>query len=74
MESTAAEDDEELEDLVLGEKTGSREENTVSESRSKAQEIKMGGYLEALKRIDDIEKELRGVEGQILIKKRKFSS
>ena len=74
MESTAAEDDEELEDLVLGEKTGSREENTVSKSRSKAQEIKMGGYLEALKRIDDIEKELRGVEGQILIKKRKFSS
>ena len=65
------EDEEDLEDLVLGQKEGD-EENTTR--RVKAQEVKMGGYVEALKRIEDIEKELKGVEGQMLIKKRKFSS
>ena len=73
MEPTIVEDDQDLEDLVLGQK-GSDEENTASEYLTKAQEAKMEGYAEALKRIEDIEKELKGVEGQILIKKRKFSS
>ena len=63
MEPTAVEDDEDLEDLVLGQKDGV-EENTARECRVKAQEVKMGGYVEALKRIEDIEKELRGVEGR----------
>ena len=31
-------------------------------------------YVEALKRIADIEKELRGVEGQMLKRKRKFAN
>ena len=31
-------------------------------------------YVEALKRIADIEKELRGVEGQMLNRKRKFAN
>jgi len=70
VEPTAVEDEEDLEDLVLGQKE-SEEGNTA---RVKAQEVKMGGYVEALKRIEDIEKELKGVEGQMLIKKRKFSS
>ena len=74
MEPSAVKDDEDLEDLLLGQKEGSEDENTARECRSKSDEVKMGGYLEALKRIEDIEKELRGVEGQILIKKRKFSS
>ena len=67
------EDEEDLEDLVLGQKE-SEEGNTARGCRVKAQEVKMGGYVEALKRIEDIEKELKGVEGQMLIKKRKFSS
>ena len=70
VEPTAVEDEEDLEGLVLGQKE-SEEGNTA---RVKAQEVKMGGYVEALKRIEDIEKELKGVEGQMLIKKRKFSS
>ena len=74
MEPSAVEDDEDLEDPVLGHKEGSEDVNTARECLSKADEVKMGGYLEALKRIEDIENELRGVEGQILIKKRKFSS
>ena len=55
-------------DLVLEGSKGSKR------ALLKAQEVKMGGYVEALKRIEDIEKELRGVEGQIVMKKRKFSS
>ena len=78
MERTTVEEDEDLEDLCLGEKetdVGSRaEEQAAHEHLSKAQEVKMGSYVEALKRIEDIEKELKGVEGQILIKKRKFSN
>ena len=31
-------------------------------------------YVEALKRIADIEKELKGVEGQMLKRKRKFAN
>ena len=84
MEPTAVEDEEDLEDLVLGQKESGKE-NTASDLLAKAQEVKiggyikaqevkMGGYAEALKRIEDIEKELKGVEGQMLIKKRKFSS
>ena len=73
VEPTAIEDEEDLEDLVLGQKEG-EEGNTARGCRAKAQEVKMGGYVEALKRIEDIEKELKGVEGQMLIKKRKFSS
>ena len=78
MERTTVEDDEDLEDLALGEKesevTSRAEENTACKHLAKAEEAKMGSYVEALKRIEDIERELRGVEGQILIKKRKFSS
>ena len=78
MERTTVEDDEDLEDLALGEKesevTSRAEENTARKHLAKAEEAKMGSYVEALKRIEDIERELRGVEGQILIKKRKFSS
>ena len=78
MERTSIEDDEDPEDLALGEKQsevkGRAEENTARDHLVKAQEVKVGSYVEALKRIEDIERELKGVEGQILIKKRKFSS
>ena len=48
----------------------------------KPEEIQTGGhvglnsrdYVEALKRIADIEKELRGVEGQLQNRKRKFAN
>jgi len=72
VEPTTVEDDEDLEDLVFGQKES--EENTAWGCRVKSQGVKIGGYVEAMKRIEDIEKELKGVEGQILIKKRKFSS
>ena len=78
MERTSVEDDEDLEDLALGKKEseviGRAEEDTARKHLVKAQEVKVGGYVEALKRIEDIERELKGVEGQLLIKKRKFSS
>jgi len=78
VERTTVEDDEDLEDLALGQKetevTSRAEENSACRPLAKAQEVKMGSYVEALKRIEDIERELKGVEGQILIKKRKFSS
>ena len=78
MERTTVEEDEDLEDLCLGEnetEVGTRaEENAAREHLARAKEVKMGSYVEALKRIEDIEKELKGVEGQILIKKRKFSN
>jgi len=78
VERTSIEDDEDPEDLALGEKQseviGRAEENTARDHLVKAQEVKVGSYVEALKRIEVIERELKGVEGQILIKKRKFSS
>ena len=48
----------------------------------KPEDVQSGGYVglnsrdyvEALKRIADIEKELRGVEGQMLERKRKFAN
>ena len=73
MEPTVVEDDEDLEDLVLGQNV-SEKKNIAGEGRVIEHEVKLGGYVEALKRIEDIERELKGVEGQMLIKKRKFSS
>ena len=80
VEPTIVEADDDLEDLVEGQmdnknKAAPRvEEVIVRGCLARSQEVKMGGYVEALKRIEDIEKELRGVEGQIVMKKRKFSS
>jgi len=73
VEPTVVEDDEDLEDLVLGQNV-SEKKNIAGEGRVIEHEVKLGGYVEALKRIEDIERELKGVEGQMLIKKRKFSS
>ena len=80
MEPTIVEADDDLEDLVEGQIDNKNKaaprvgEVIVQGCLVRSQEVKMGGYVEALKRIEDIEKELRGVEGQIVMKKRKFSS
>ena len=80
MEPTIVEADDDLEDLVEGQmdnknKAAPRMGKVIVQGcLVRSQEVKMGGYVEALKRIEVIEKELRGVEGQIVMKKRKFSS
>ena len=60
----------------------SLEEDVRAGGNRKPVEVQTGGYVglnsrdhvEALKRIADIEKELRGVEGQMLNRKRKFAN
>ena len=60
----------------------SLEEDVRAGSYRKPEDVQTGGYVglnsrdyvEALKRIADIEKELKGVEGQMLKRKRKFAS
>jgi len=60
----------------------SLEEDVRAGGNRKPVEVQTGGfvglnsrdYVEALKRISDIEKELRGVEGQMLKRKRKFAN
>jgi len=60
----------------------SLEEDVRAGSYRKPEDVQNGGYVglnsrdyvEALKRIADIEKELKGVEGQMLKRKRKFAS
>ena len=60
----------------------SLDEDVGAGSYRKPEEVHTGGYVglnsrdyvEALKRIADIEKELKGVEGQMLKRKRKFAN
>ena len=60
----------------------SLEEDVRGGSYRRPEDVQTGGYVglnsrdyvEALKRIADIEKELKGVEGQMLKRKRKFAN